>query len=165
MSAPAVASTSIAPSAEVVLSSCGVPLTRWRAELQRLRQRLEVQLTMLAEADALSRWWPQVASVTAAQEERNFESPEACTRTQGLLQISSADLLSYTPASIIQQLQEAVQQKQQSRSAIRQRITTEQVAMMLLEAEGVAADCVGIVAQYLNSDFEQQPYVSAYKQQ
>ncbi len=147
---------------ERLLTSSDVPLTSWRLQLQLLRQRLEVELTMLAEADELRRLWQQTTPLTVAQDELIFGPTEFCTRTKRLLQISSANLLSCTHASIIQELQQFVQQKQQHRSAIRQRITTEQAALMLLEAEGVSADCVGIVAQYVNSDFEQQPYVSAY---
>jgi len=42
-------------------------------------------------------------------------------------------------------------------------MTVDQQSLMLLEAKGMAADCVGILAQYVNSDFALQPYIGAYK--
>ncbi len=80
-----------------------------------------------------------------------------------LLQISHQELLAKRPLQLTFALTRLVKRKQKQQEDLAMRIDADQAALLLLEGEGVAADCVGIVAQYLNSDFEQQPYVSAYK--
>ncbi len=160
-------------SAEAVLAACDVPLTSWRSQLQRLRQRLEAELTRIGEAVYLSKWWnnPHSYGDTTAdlmpreQDALRSQARMNPTQTHELLRISLAELASCTLEQISDRLQQAVRLMQHNRNQTRQRISTDQPALMLLEAEGVAADCVGIVAQYVNSDFQQQPYVSAYKQQ
>ncbi len=178
VSAPAVASASIRPLAEAVLSVCGVPQQSWRSEMEQLRQRLEVQQCAVAAVDAPVKWcqwwadvYPQIRVMQALKKYARISTiwpgqaaPPATAELARLLQVSSDELKQLTMGTVMQQLQQIQLQQQNTLMAMYQRIAVDQVALLLLEGEGVAADCVGIVAQYLNSDFEQQPYVSAYKQ-
>ncbi len=85
--------------------------------------------------------------------------------TMQLLQVSHAVLLQRAPNEISSAVKHAAESIQQNRHALRQRLFVDQPAMVLLEASGMVADLVNIVAQYANSDFDEQPYVSIYKQQ
>ncbi len=94
-------------------------------------------------------------------------APSWTATLQLLGHVSEEQLRQWTPAHIVDAVQQTMQQKQLVLSALQSRIEVDGAALMMLEAQSdLPSDLVNIVAQYVNSDFERpHPYSSIFKQE
>ncbi len=79
--------------------------------------------------------------------------------------VSEADCKAQSALQTQRMLEKAQEKAATAANAANDRIDGDEAAMCLLEAQSdLPVELVQLVAQYLNSDFEVQPYVSIYKQ-
>jgi hypothetical protein len=95
----------------------------------------------------------------------NYSQESATLRRAGLARLVVRKAIKIFVMHITKLVEQCALQFHEQHIALRSRCTLDQPALMVAEAvTDLPADLIGIIAQYANSDFARQPYVSIYRQ-
>ncbi len=156
------------------LAAAGVSPVNWLAQRPSVERRMaEMQRREESCRELVAVWTTTVASLPALTTEQLFAASvigSRCSEQRVLAEallagVSKADCRQRTPSQVSDILKQRHMHAKAAAEAARGRLWLEEAAMCLLEAQSdMPVVLVQLVAQYVNSDFDVQPYVSIYKQ-